>query len=202
MAKVIITDTCWIWTGSKSNGYGVISVNGKRTLTHRLSLQIACPQVDILGMPKPQVGRFGYNCVLHSCNNPSCVNPNHLRIGSPGDNAIDKVKRMRATGEYKQYLTREQFSALQKARGNKQKVKDLADEFGLNRSSCKYYSETDITPYFDDGPIENGLSEYDQFNPYLGLVRDLSAFNLDRQDAHPASCGALHARPQPERPYP
>jgi len=80
------TSSCWIWQGSKNKfGHGMFSFNGKTLGAHRFSAQIA-----------------GYNienkCVCHRCDNPSCVNPKHLFVGTQQDNMIDKSKKGRATG--------------------------------------------------------------------------------------------------------
>lgn len=80
---------CWLWTGViNASGYGVMKVNGKSTLAHRVSLEA------FLG-----TSAKGKN-VLHSCDNPPCVNPDHLRLGTQKDNAEDMVTRGRsARGE-------------------------------------------------------------------------------------------------------
>lgn len=77
-------DGCWYWTGSTHrNGYGVILVGNKKVrLAHRVSYQIY----------KGDVGRM---CVLHSCDNPPCVNPDHLSLGTNADNVQDRVRRGR-----------------------------------------------------------------------------------------------------------
>jgi hypothetical protein len=61
------TDTCWIWTGSKTHhGYGRIGFRRKRVLAHRLSWQLAGRTLE-RGM-----------VLDHLCRNPLCVNPEHL----------------------------------------------------------------------------------------------------------------------------
>ena len=84
------TDTCWIWTGLKNEkGYGVVGQYGKRWRAHRLMWTIH------------------FNCqippglqVLHSCDNPSCVNPDHLFLGTNLHNRQDMVAKQRqAKGE-------------------------------------------------------------------------------------------------------
>lgn len=81
---------CWIWKGSfKENGYpqlGVGSItNGTRTMrmAHRLSWLIHFGEVP--------AGKF----VLHHCDTPACVNPNHLYLGTNTDNMGDAARRDR-----------------------------------------------------------------------------------------------------------
>jgi len=76
-------EACWIWLGARAkSGYGVIRVGGKTLTAHRMSLSIQ--GVDIAGVS-----------VLHSCDNPQCVNPLHLRTGNTRDNNADIMDRKR-----------------------------------------------------------------------------------------------------------
>jgi hypothetical protein len=83
--KVIIDSKgCWLWTASKTNdGYGKFYPHGKVTLAHRFSYEYF---IDVI----PQ----GL-CVCHVCDNPSCVNPTHLFLGSHQDNMTDRNNKMR-----------------------------------------------------------------------------------------------------------
>lgn len=78
---------CWPWTGQKINGYGRISI-GSRGLSsdgaHRISWEIHNGQ-------KVPSGMF----VMHRCDNPECVNPAHLSIGTPKENYDDMVAKGR-----------------------------------------------------------------------------------------------------------
>ena len=71
---------CWECNGGKSKqGYGRIIIRGGRVkLAHRLSWELA-------GMHIPNE-----ICVLHKCDNPSCVNTAHLFLGTRKDNNLDK----------------------------------------------------------------------------------------------------------------
>ena len=81
-AKVHKTNTCWKWTAAKTEGYGVLG-GPSRILAHRLSWII-------------HHGRIPKNLlVLHHCDNPSCVNPDHLFLGTAGDNLHDAMKKGR-----------------------------------------------------------------------------------------------------------
>lgn len=77
---------CWPWmSGKQSGGYGRFSVApGAQESSHRIALAIAL-----------NGGPDGAHA-LHSCDNPSCCNPAHLRWGTAAENALDKMHRGRA----------------------------------------------------------------------------------------------------------
>jgi hypothetical protein len=85
-------EVCWIWQGKKNRqGYGKLwskEAPGKEVLAHRASYEAftGCDPQD--------------QCVLHTCDVPSCCNPDHLYVGTRKDNAEDRVDRDRqARGE-------------------------------------------------------------------------------------------------------
>lgn len=91
--KVEDTRTCWNWRSSFSrNGYGVFGFKGKSLKAHRVAYELVNGKI-------PQ----GLN-VLHTCDNPKCINPDHLWVGTQGDNVVDICKKKRfRLGKYSQY---------------------------------------------------------------------------------------------------
>lgn len=75
---------CWEWQGMLNNhGYGVIVTENKRKYAHRESYK------EFIGeIPNSK-------CVCHTCDNPKCINPKHLWIGTREDNNKDTVKKGR-----------------------------------------------------------------------------------------------------------
>ena len=129
------TEGCWFWTGNKLlSGYGVMHVRGKdgsrdcQLRVHRLSYELHYGQIAE-GMD-----------VLHRCDNPACVRPDHLFVGSAGDNARDKVSKGRqARGETHGHslVTEAQVRELRSrfAAGGVT-YKALGAEYGLSRSGA------------------------------------------------------------------
>lgn len=80
---------CRVWTGYRNaKGYGVIGVDGSTQIASRVAYELAHGPI-----PRGLV-------VRHKCDNPPCVNPDHLEVGTHLDNARDMVERGRsARGE-------------------------------------------------------------------------------------------------------
>lgn len=76
---------CWEWTRAKlPKGYGQCGWRGKTMQAHRLAYMLSNPQDIPDGL-----------LVLHTCDNPPCCNPQHLRLGTAQDNSADMVNKSR-----------------------------------------------------------------------------------------------------------
>lgn len=72
-------DACWGWVGATFPfGYGCMHTKGTRMSAHRISYELHKGPIE------------GDLHVLHSCNNPACSNPRHLRLGTAKDNMLDR----------------------------------------------------------------------------------------------------------------
>ena len=81
---LVLESPCWIWVASKnSDGYGNFRYEGKIGKAHRWSYEFH---------KGPILGRL---LVCHKCDNPSCVNPDHLFLGTDLDNARDCINKGR-----------------------------------------------------------------------------------------------------------
>jgi|GEM_PF-3026101 len=81
-------DACWPWVGSKNNkGYGLFYFQGKNLKAHRVSLTLDSGRYDLFMLNRVVADQASLAC--HSCNNPICVNPDHLRWDSPSGNTGD-----------------------------------------------------------------------------------------------------------------
>lgn len=131
--KVVVTDDCWKWVGPvRPNGYGQIQEGGKgsRTISaHRLSYQIHKGEI-----PEGLV-------VMHSCDNPSCVNPDHLSAGTYKENTSDMIAKGRkrtvapkGTGNGKAKLN---DGLVRYIRQSDKKPASIARELGLSENCIR-----------------------------------------------------------------
>jgi hypothetical protein len=77
-------ESCWLWVGfTHPGGYGHLTISGKLHKAHRLSYEVHKSAIPD-GMH-----------VCHTCDNPSCINPDHLFLGTHDDNMKDKARKNR-----------------------------------------------------------------------------------------------------------
>src|SRR5579863_5842596 len=125
---------CWEWTGSKRKGYGLIAINNTNIGVTRLSFFIFHER-DPFGLD-----------ICHTCDNPGCVNPNHLFTGTINENNQDKIRKGRgAKGESMNTakLTWDQVNEMRTKKENGTgTLITLAKEYGVTRTHvwniCSY----------------------------------------------------------------
>jgi hypothetical protein len=125
-SRVTKTKDCWLWNGGVvGHGYGYIN-RGRRgdgfVSTHRASWEIAYGEISE-GME-----------VLHKCDNPACVNPEHLFLGSQKDNVDDMISKNRRRGG-RLILTKEQVAEIRRMYETKEySLHDLSLLFPVSKS--------------------------------------------------------------------
>ncbi len=116
------SNECWEWQGAKDpNGYGRFC--GQEHLAHRQSYRLTH-------------GLKETDCVLHQCDNPSCVNPNHLFIGTMADNVADMIRKGRmAVGSDlpNARLTDDKIPQIRKQLADGVHIASVAKAFGVHR---------------------------------------------------------------------
>ncbi len=119
------SDGCWEWTGSIKDGYGQFKVDGAPIRAHRFSWLLhfgSIPQ-ELL--------------VCHHCDNPPCVRPDHLFLGTVQINAADMTRKGRAGGwrvrpvdlKGKRKLSDEDVTAIRARRG--EPCRTIARDYGV-----------------------------------------------------------------------
>lgn len=123
---------CWLWTACLTKwGYGSIRNNKTTELAHRVSYRLFNGDV-----PEEL-------CVLHTCDVPGCVNPDHLFLGTNNDNVQDKVNKNRqskvgqAKGE-KHSLSRLTEQDVLFIRESVLKQRELGEMFGVTQSQISH----------------------------------------------------------------
>lgn len=121
---------CWVWVGSHdANGYGRLNVNNVPILAHRLAWRLYRSEIS----PEQHV--------LHRCDNPPCVNPDHLFLGDQAANNADMMAKDRfhpgvSRGEDHgcAKLTEAEVKAI---RTSKSTPAELAHQYGVSRRTVR-----------------------------------------------------------------
>lgn len=128
-------DECWLWLGAKNkDGYGNVWVDGKCMLAHRA----------VWEREKFAIGEGLY--VLHRCDNPSCVNPNHLFLGTQKDNVRDCAEKGRRNqaryGPRIMKLSLEERAEIQRLRRETDMTqKQIGEMFGVRPQTVSYWEK-------------------------------------------------------------
>jgi len=124
---------CWIWTGAKRNGYGRLIVGSRSDgsrhseTAHRYSWLVFKGEIP--------AGYF----VCHHCDNPACVNPEHLFLGTRQDNVDDRERKDRNNHFLGEKSPTSKFTEkdVTYIRGSDKSSRELARFYGVNKSSVQ-----------------------------------------------------------------
>jgi len=127
-SKVDKTGSCWNWTAYKlKDGYGQFGYNGFLWRSNRFSYLI-------------HFGDPGQKLVCHTCDNPSCVKPDHLFLGTIQDNCDDKILKDRdakgITNGMSKFTEQEVLSIRQEVKNTTQRA--LAKKYNVHPCTIRY----------------------------------------------------------------
>lgn len=120
---------CWVWQGQRyPKGYGKASVSGKRLRAHRLAWALA-------NGPIPD-GMF----VCHHCDNPPCVNPAHLFLGTAAENMNDAARKGRLGR--RRLVSGADVCAIKEALAAGATVRAITQKLGFGRRAIRAVART------------------------------------------------------------
>lgn len=121
--RVKKTKSCWIWIGAKfPSGYGEISVNNRSIRAHRFSYQIHYGPI-----PDGKI-------ICHRCDNPACVNPDHLFLGTNKDNTQDMIRKKRGLVGEKNPCAKLTLEQVIEIRETNLPQRKIASKYGISQT--------------------------------------------------------------------
>lgn len=150
-------EDCWEWLGNtipseskqSPQGYGRFRYRGKARLAHRVAFCLH-NEIDITTLEWPE------RIILHTCDNPSCCNPYHLRLGTHAENMKDcrgKKRQRSPRGEETNtaILNRVQVKAIRRriVKGNVS-LRQLALKYGVSRNTIYAIRDRKIWAWLED----------------------------------------------------
>ncbi len=121
---------CWEWQSTRNNhGYGKFWLSGRTAAAHRVSYELHKGPIPA-----------GF-AVRHTCDNPPCVNPSHLLIGTGKDNARDALERgryRRGARNGRAKLTESQVSEIREGWRNGETQVSMARRYGVSKSAIQW----------------------------------------------------------------
>jgi hypothetical protein len=111
---------CWLWRGPVDDGYGRMRRGQVKARAHRIMYELQCGEI-----PQGKV-------VRHSCDNPACVNPDHLELGTLADNVADMDKRGRRSLIHSAKLTE---NDVRRIREDSRAERAIAADYGVSHTT-------------------------------------------------------------------
>lgn len=131
--NILDPESCWEWQSSikPNNGYGVFGIDGRMRLAHRVAFTLSVGDIP------------DDTQVLHRCDNPKCVNPAHLFLGTHLDNMRDKVRKGRQSRAGRG--PKGEDAATSKL--TEKQVREIRDKYATDRyTHAQLAIEYDLTP--------------------------------------------------------
>lgn len=134
LSRIQVSGECWEWIG-KGNcfGYGRMTFLGEHGVrAHRVSWMLFCGDIP-----------SGRILVCHRCDNPKCVNPDHLFLGTDDDNQKDKCRKRRqpeGVSHWKHRFTNDDIREIRRLRHQGKKLREIAVRFNTDPSSVRHIS--------------------------------------------------------------
>lgn len=118
----VMPNGCWEWQGSFSKDYGQMKAAGKMRKAHRIAYELHVGDISD-GM-----------CVCHTCDNPHCVNPAHLFVGTNADNLADrdsKGRQIRGESSHLSKLEESDVREIRELRKGGLGIKEIAEMYNI-----------------------------------------------------------------------
>lgn len=117
---------CWVWNKTGKNKYGMFWLKGKKRSAHRSSYEHYKETIDN--------GLF----VLHTCDEPACVNPNHLFLGKHLDNMKDMLSKGRQAKGHRNHHCKLSEDEVLEVLNMEGSYEDIGHKFNVNRATVGY----------------------------------------------------------------
>jgi hypothetical protein len=146
MRHVNVTlNSCWLWTGQlDSCGYGTFSGTKLGVRAHRISWKLYRGDIDTK------------TCVLHKCDTRNCVNPDHLFLGTRGDNNKDKTLKNRAVRGEKVFCAKLTEKKVLEIRAANEDWIELAKKYGVSVWTINNIKSGHTWKWLTDDKISEG----------------------------------------------
>lgn len=176
-----IKNGCWNWDKElNASGYGIIRISNTAILAHRFSYEFFNEQIN------------NDLCVCHNCDNPKCVNPEHLWLGTHDENMKDAAKKHRMPGSPK--LNSDDIIQMVAMFNDGYSTNELSDIYGIDRSyvsvviSGKTWKHLDIsnrpistrTNKVSTTLFQSEIDEMRRIRPTMTITELAEKFNCSR----------------------